>query len=198
MVRVPDDKFKDKLVKDMSEYVCTAEEVAGHPVTYEDVRDALVAAMADAGVDLEPSELNEGERKGWPRVSTRVGDPEMVRRVSSERFVAERPGGLGSGWPTTRAASSAGPAWPSTPTAPWSTRSWPATCTCRRPTPSTASPPSWSAPAADDPDDLRRRISSVFDQPEVTQAEQLMGVTTDDLLAAVTKAIAVAAATPAR
>ena len=37
VVRVPEDKFKDKLVKDMSEYVCTADEVAGRPVAYEDL-----------------------------------------------------------------------------------------------------------------------------------------------------------------
>jgi len=39
VVHVPDDKFKDKVVKDMREYVCTAEEVAGEPVTYEQFRD---------------------------------------------------------------------------------------------------------------------------------------------------------------
>ena len=55
VVRIPDDKFKDKVVKDMTEYVCTAEEVAGRPVTYEQVRDALVAALAAAGIVLEPS-----------------------------------------------------------------------------------------------------------------------------------------------
>ncbi len=36
--------------------------------------------------------------------------------------------------------------------------------------------------SVDDVDDLRDRISGVFDGDDVTQAEQLMGVTTDDLL----------------
>ena len=49
-VRVPDDKFKDKVVKDMRAYVCTAAEVAGRPVTYEQFRDALVGAVGDAGI----------------------------------------------------------------------------------------------------------------------------------------------------
>ena len=89
VVRVPEDKFKDKIVKDMSEYVCTAEEVAGHPVTYEDMRDAMRAAMADADIDWVPSELNEGERKGVTKGSARVGDPAMVRRISSDRFRRE-------------------------------------------------------------------------------------------------------------
>jgi len=39
-----------------------------------------------------------------------------------------------------------------------------------------------------DPDDLRARIASVFDGPDVHQADSTMGVTTDDLLAAVEKA----------
>src|SRR2546428_370792 len=53
VVRVPDDKFRDKLVKDMREYVCTAEEVRGRPVAYEEFRDALVEAVQASGVTLE-------------------------------------------------------------------------------------------------------------------------------------------------
>ena len=41
-------------------------------------------------------------------------------------------------------------------------------------------------------DDLRKRIASVFEGDDVHQADAMMGVTTDDLLAAVQKAIAVA------
>jgi len=43
---------------------------------------------------------------------------------------------------------------------------------------------------AADRDDLRKRIASVFEGPDVHQAEALMGVTTDDLLTAVEKAVA--------
>ena len=38
--------------------------------------------------------------------------------------------------------------------------------------------------------DLRSRIASVFEGPDVHQADALMGVTTDDLLIAVTHAVA--------
>jgi len=196
VVRVPDDKFKDKVVKDMSEYVCTAEEVAGHPVTYEHMRDALVAAMADAGVALEPSELTPGEHKGVQKGSTRVGDPEMVRRVSSERFVAQAPAGSRIGLANHKgrklcragvaidpdgvivAALMAGDLHVSPPD------------TLDR----VAS--RLVGARAGDHHDLRERISSVFDGADVNQAEQLMGVTTDDLLTAVTKAVAVALVTP--
>jgi lipoate---protein ligase len=194
VVRVPEDKFKDKLVKDMSEYVCTAEEVAGHLVTYEDMRDAMRAAMGAAGIDWQPSELSEGERKGVAKGSARVGDPAMVRRVSSDRFRAEAPAGSRVGLANHKgrklvragvavddervivAALMAGDLHVSPPD------------TLDRIAVALVGAP------ADRPDELRRRISDVFDGDDVTQAEQLMGVTTDDLLAAVTKAVATASA----
>ena len=46
--------------------------------------------------------------------------------------------------------------------------------------------------AADDEDDLRARIAGVWDADGVHQADTTTGVTTDDLLTAVTKAIATA------
>ena len=62
VVRVPEGKFADKLVSDMREYVCTAEEVAGHAVSYEDFRDALTGAVRDAGIDLDPTVMTDVER----------------------------------------------------------------------------------------------------------------------------------------
>jgi hypothetical protein len=49
-----------------------------------------------------------------------------------------------------------------------------------------------------DEDDRRRRIASVFDAPDVHQADQMMGVTTDDLAKAVDKALVDAGAMVAR
>jgi hypothetical protein len=45
---------------------------------------------------------------------------------------------------------------------------------------------------AHDTDGLRARIAAVWDDPNVHQADATMGVTTDDLLTAVTKAAAAA------
>jgi lipoate-protein ligase A len=190
VVRVPEDKFKDKLVKDMSEYVCTAGEVAGQAVTYEDVRDALVAAMARAGVEWVASDLNEGERKGISKGSARVGDPAMVRRVSSDRFRAEAPAGsrIGLANHKGRKLARAGVA-----VAPDGT-----VVAALMAGDLHVSPPDTLDRIADalvgadahDEDDLRRRIASVFEGDDVTQAEQVMGVTTDDLLTAVAKAVA--------
>ena len=98
VVRVPDEKFKDKVVKDMREYVCTAEEVAGRPVSYEEFRDALLASLEAAGIELAASELTDGERHGLSKIGARIGSDEMVRRISSERFTAEAPKGSAVGF----------------------------------------------------------------------------------------------------
>ena len=185
VVRVPDDKFKDKVVKDMATYVCNAEEVAGGPITYEAVRDALVGALDDAGIELDPSELNPGEHKGLAKISGRIRDDAMVRRVSGDRFVAEAPTGSRVGFAnhkgrklcraglaigadgTVAAAMMAGDMHVSPPD------------TLDRTAAALV-----GATAADEVE-LRARIASVFEGDDVVQADEVMGVTTDDLLAAV-------------
>ena len=196
--RVPDDKFKDKLVTDMREYVCTAEQVVGHPVTFEDLRDALVVALTDEGIDLAPSELTEGERKGFTRTAERVGSDDHLRRVSSERFSAAAPVGSRTGFAnhkgrklcragvsldadgTVLAAMMAGDMHVSPPDAM-----------------DRVAAALVGANSRDDAE-LRQRISSVFDGDDIAQADQMMGVTTLDLLAAVVKAISAATTSAAR
>ena len=199
VVRIPEDKFKDKIVKDMTEYVCTAEQVAGHPITYEDLRDAIVGALADAGIDLEPSQLSPGEARGVAKNSTRVGSPESIRRISSDRFRAEAPVGsrVGLGNFKGRKLCRAGVALDGDGTVVAALMAGDMH----------ASPPDVldriaealvGADSASD-QDLRARIATVFEGDDVTQADEVMGVTTDDLLAAVTKAVdAARRATPAR
>ena len=188
VVRIPDEKFKDKLVSDMREVVCTAQEVAGRDVTYEEFRDALVASVRAAGIDLVDEPLTEIEQGALTKISSRIASDDSVRRISSERFRAEAPAGSrvalanhkgkklcragvaidGAG--TIVAAMMAGDMH-------------------------VAPPDTLDRVAAalvggngGDPDGLRVRISDVWDGPTVHQADATMGVTTDDLLAAVTKA----------
>ena len=193
VVRIPDDKFADKAVKDMSEYVCTAEEVAGHAVSYEDLRDALVAALADAGVVLDADVLNEGETKGVTKLAARVGSAESIRRVSSDRFREQAPAGsrIGLGNHKGRKLCRAGVALDADGTIVAALVAGDMH----------VGPPdvldrvaeALVGAAAVDRDDLRRRIAAVFEADEVVQADDLMGVTTDDLLAALDRAIAQAA-----
>jgi lipoate---protein ligase len=191
VVRVPDDKFKDKLVKDMREYVCTAEEVAGRSVTYEHFRDAMLDAVGDAGIAVEAHELSDVEQAALKKISNRIATDESVRRVSSERFRAEhetvgRRVGFGNhkGRKLCRvgvaldesgrvaAAMMAGDMHVAPPD------------TLERVASALA-----GADAADGVE-LRRRIASVFEGPDVHQADVTTGVTSDDLLAAVGKAVA--------
>jgi hypothetical protein len=194
VARIPDDKFKDKVVKDLREYVCTAAEVAGHPVTYEAFRDALTSALESHGIELDRSGLTDGERYGLAKVSAKIGTPDAITRVSSARFTDEAPDGTRVGFgnfkgrklcragvavrdgqvPTVVAAMMAGDMHASPPDV--LDRTADALVGAR----------------ADDEADLRARIASVFEGDDVHQADATMGVTTDDLLRAVTKAVAAA------
>lgn len=189
VVRIPDEKFKDKAVKDMREYVCTAEEVAGQPVTYEAFRDAMIDAIRAAGIDMEPSELTEGEQKGLRKIGERVSDDEQIRRVSSDRFRQAAPSGsrVGFGNEKGRKLCRAGVAVDADGMIVAALMAGDMH----------VSPPdiidrvaeSLVGANASDPDDLRARIGSVFEADDVHQADEVMGVTTDDLLAAVDKAV---------
>jgi lipoate---protein ligase len=189
VVRVPDDKFKDKLVKDMREYVCTAEEVAGGPVSFDEFRDALCASVVGAGIRLEARELTDVERAALKKISNRIATDDSVRRVSSERFRAEHTAAgrrVGFGNHKGRKLCRAGVALDDggaivaammagdMHVAPPDTLDRVAAALPR-------------ALATDDAD-LGRRIASVFDGADVHQADTTTGVTSDDLLAAVRKA----------
>ena len=198
VVRVPDDKFKDKLVKDMREYVCTAAEVAGDGVSYEQFRDALVAAARDAGIDLDARSLTDVEQAALKKISNRIATDDSVRRVSSERFrvqhdEAGRRVGFGNhkgrklcragaeidGDGTIVATMMAGDMHVSPPDALDRVAA------------------ALDGAGASEEDDLRRRIASVLEAPDVHQADTTTGVTTDDLLAALRKALENAKEAPA-
>jgi lipoate-protein ligase A len=191
VVRVPDDKFKDKLVKDMREYVCTAEEVAGRSVRYEHFRDALLAAVDGAEIRLETRDLTDVEQAALKKISNRIATDDSVRRVSSARFRAEHePAGRRVGFGNHKgrklcragialdengfvvAAMMAGDMHVAPPD------------TLDRVAAALAGTDAAGAAEA------RRRVAAVFEGPDVHQADTTTGVTTDDLAAAVRKAVA--------
>ena len=192
VVRVPDEKFKDKLVQDMSEYVCTAEEVAGRPVSYEDFRDAFVAALGDAGVELKHDSLTDVEQGALVKISNRIATDDSVRRISSERFRGDAPPGtrIGFGNEKGKKLARAGVA----------VDGGEVIVAAMMAGDMHVSPPdtldnvaaALVGASAADADDLRARIAAVWEADGVHQADATMGVTTDDLLAAVTKAIGAA------
>jgi lipoate---protein ligase len=189
VARVPDEKFKDKVVKDLREYVVTAEEIAGHEVGYGDFRRALLEALDFAGIDWDPGPLTEDERERVGRGAAKVASDDWVRRISSERFEEAAPQGSRVGFAnhkgrklcragvavdpegTVVAAMLAGDMHVGPPDV------------IDRVADALVGAPS------EDRAELRSRIASVFEAPDVHQADEVMGVTTDDLLAAVSGAI---------
>jgi hypothetical protein len=191
-VRVPDEKFKDKLVSDMREVVCTAQEVAGREVTYEEFRDALFASVRAAGIDLVDEPLSDVEQAALTKISQRIASDDSVRRISSERFRAEAPRGSRVGLANHKGKKlcRAGLAIDSDGTV----------IAAMMAGDMHVAPPdtldrialALVGASASDTDTLRARITAVWDDPGIHQADTTMGVTTDDLLAAVTKAAAAA------
>lgn len=189
VVRIPDEKFKDKAVKDMREYVCTAEEVAGHPVTYEDFRDALLGALADAGIRLEPGGLTEGEQYGLSKISARVGSDDAIRRVSSSRFRESAPAGarVGFGNHKGRKLCRAGVALDERGVIVAAMMAGDMHVSPGDVMDRVAA--ALVGAESNDTTGLRERIARVFESGDVHQADEAMGVTTDDLQAALRKAI---------
>jgi len=192
VARIPDDKFKDKVVKDLREYVVAADEIAGHEVTYEQFRDAIAAAMRANGFEVVDAPLTEAELESVKGIASSIATEDMIKRISSERFTAAAPAGsrVGFGNEKGRKLCRAGVALDEEGTivaalmagdmhvGPPDTMDRVATTLV--------------GASSSDAVDLRARIASVFEGDDVHQPDRLMGVTTDDLLKAVEKAIAAA------
>jgi lipoate-protein ligase A len=198
VVRVPDDKFKDKLVKDMRDYVVTAQEIAGSAVGYDQFREALLGALGDAGITLEHRHLTEEERRGIAGVAARIASDDAVRRVSSERFRAGAPAGarVGFGNEKGRKLCRAGVAVSADGTIVAAMMA--GDMHVGPPDTMDRVASALAGASAGDDEDLRARIASVFEAADVHQADGTMGVTTGDLLAAVRKAVVAATAAPER
>ena len=189
VVRVPDEKFKDKLVSDMREYVCTAEEVAGGPVSYEDFRDAFLAALADAGIEPKADTLTDVEQGALVKISNRIATDDSVRCISSERFRAGAPAGTRVGFANHKGKKLA--------RAGVAVDAGGVIVAAMMAGDMHVSPPdtldgvaaALVGANAGDRAMLRARIAQVWEADGVHQADATMGVTTDDLLAAVDKAV---------
>jgi lipoate---protein ligase len=190
--RVPEDKFRDKLVKDMRDYVVSADEIRGRPLSYEEFAATLVASCRDAGMDLETA--TETIEVSAEKVRARIASDEHLRRISSARFQAQAPelSRVGFANHKGRKLCRAGVAIDADGTI----------VAAMMAGDMHVSPPdvidrvaaALVGAAGRDASELRRRIGAVFDDDSVHQSNTVLGVTTDDLLAAVTGAVAQALA----
>lgn len=192
VARVPDEKFKDKVVKDLREYVITAEEIAGRPVGYTDFRDAVLGAMDSAGIVWEPGPFSDEEKERMRRGAAKVASDDWVRRISSSRFRESVPEGSTVGFANHkgRKLCRAGVAVDDNGEIVGAMIAG----DMHVGPPDVIDKVAAALVGAKSTDDaeLRQRIATVFEDPGVHQADALMGVTTDDLLTAVTKAVAAA------
>ena len=186
VARVPDEKFKDKVVKDLREYVITAEEIAGSSGRLRGLpADAVLGALDSAGIAWEAGPFTDKERERLSRGVAKVASDDWVRRVSTERFRAcgARRGRVGFANHKGRKLCRAGVALDADGIV----------VAAMLAGDMHVGPPdvidrvaaALVGAQSGDESELRSRIASVFEGPDVHQADALMGVTTDDLLTAV-------------
>ncbi len=99
VARVPEEKFADKVIKDIVEYIVTPDDIRGRSLSYEEFRDTIATASREvAGLELDPSPFTEDESKIVQQFVDSVTSEEFIRRISSERFRAEAPAGTRVGF----------------------------------------------------------------------------------------------------
>ena len=90
VARVPEEKFKDKIIKDAVEYICTPGEVRGKDLPYEEFRNAVLsAARKERELSFDPTGFTAEEDVGTKGFVKTVSADDWIRRVSSERFRAQ-------------------------------------------------------------------------------------------------------------
>ena len=196
VARVPDEKFADKVIKDMVEYICTPADVRGRDLPYEEFRVAVVtASKEEAHLELDPSGFTPEEEAGTKDFAGIVSAENWIRRVSTSRFTEEAPPGSRVGFANLKAkklvraglaldddgsilaAMMAGDMHVSPPEAMDRVAT------------------ALTGANATDRDDLLARVRFVFDAPDFDQPDAAAGITPEDCVEAVMRAAGSAAAT---
>ena len=99
VARVPEEKFADKVIKDIVEYIVTPDDIRGRALSYEELRDALIQASKQvAGLNLDRSSFTADESNIVEQFVTSVTSEDFIRRISSDRFRADAPPGTRVGF----------------------------------------------------------------------------------------------------
>ena len=189
VARVPEEKFADKVIKDIVSYIVTPTDIRGSDLGYEELRDALTRSSQQvAGLDLEPSSFTDDEANIVEQFVTSVTAEDFIRRISSERFRATSPAGTRVGLANVKGkklvrvgvalddggvivrAMVAGDMHVSPPDAIDRVAS------------------ALEGANAADREDLLARVRAVFGQPDFDQPDIAAGITPDDVVEATTRA----------
>jgi lipoate-protein ligase A len=103
VAHVPEEKFADKLIKDMVEYVCTPADVRGSDLEYEEFRDAILGAASSLGLPFDPLPFTAQEDEQTAGFVGAVSADDWVRRVSASRFQQGAPAGSRVGFANLKA-----------------------------------------------------------------------------------------------
>ena len=189
VARVPEEKFADKVIKDIVEYIVTPTDIRGRELTYEELRDAIAGASREvAGLELDPSAFTDAESGIVDQFVESVTTEEFIKRISSERFRAERPAGTRVGFANVKGkklvragvalddggmiarAFVAGDMHVSPPDAIDRVAS------------------ALEGANAGDREEMLGRVRAVFEQPDVDQPDLAAGITPEDVVEAVVRA----------
>jgi lipoate-protein ligase A len=181
VARVPEEKFKDKIIKDQVAYICTPGDVRGSDLGYEEFRDAVITAARTAGaLTLDPTGFTAEEDRGTKGFVDTVSADDYIRRVSTGRFQADAPVGTRVGFANVKgkklvragvaldgsgrivAAMMAGDMHVSPPEAMDRVAA------------------ALMGADVNDRDDLVGRARAVFAEPDVTQPDETAGITPGD------------------
>ncbi|TMK22272.1 MAG: lipoate--protein ligase family protein [Actinobacteria bacterium] len=189
VARVPEEKFKDKVIKDIVEYICTPADIRGTPVGYAELRDAVARASREvAGLELDPTPYSADEHSVTDQFVAAVRSDDFVRRISSERFRAERPAGSRVGFANVKGKKlvRAGVALDALGTI--SRAMIAGDMHVSPPDAMDRVAAGLAGASAADREDILGRVRAVFDAPDVEQADAAAGITPEDVVEAVVRA----------
>lgn len=190
VAHVPEEKFKDKAIKDAVAYICTPADVRGTDLGYAELREALVRAAREiAGLDFEPTPFTPEEDRIAGDFAATVSADDWVRRVSTGRFRNEAAPGARTGFANLKAKKlircgvelDAGGALVRVMVAG-----------DMHVSPPDAMDRIAAALAGADPadrEDLVGRVRAVLAQPDVDQADAAAGITAEDVVDCVLLAV---------
>lgn len=190
VAHVPEEKFADKVIKDMVSYICTPADVRGSDLTYEEFRDAVADSSREVlGFDFEPTPFTDEEDKGTSDFASAVGAEDWICRISSSRFRSEAPPGTTVGFANLKAKKliRAGVA----------VDDQDRLARAMMAGDMHVSPPdvmdrvaaALEGAGADDRSEIVRRVAAVFEATPIEQPDQTAGITPDDCAEAVVRAV---------